>query len=273
MTVFRGHRENLFVLVFLLIAGLSDFTLAVATVGESVFAPLGATFPVDQASLVIDPAVVSGSSLAEIGTEIFKVPSAEDAACNLASVIGVSSGHKTMPAVPAALTLVLTGFLCISLVRDRKTWLAAFVGLVCLGQFGISTLPKLADNLRAALRPGKVSSVASRHIADNAAGIRDRREIEGTRYIGLLKKLSGIPGDASSSTSNIISTTDSVCDLVISAQPNLTNKISAFAAYISNLFGFETLLACPVRSTGHSLAFLPAFCISNLPHGPPKTFP
>lgn len=267
----RGRLRILFGLVFLLIAGLSDVTLAVATVIDSSCAAPKATSPADQASLIIDTAAVSGSSLAEIGAEILKIPSTEEAAGNLASVIGASTGLKAMPAVPAAVLMVLTGFLCISLVRDRKTWLAAFVGLVCIGQLGISALPKLADNLRSALKPGEVSSVVSHRIADIATGLRDRCDIEGTRYIGLLRMLSGIPDDDSSSTSNMISSTDSVCDLVISAQSNLTYKVSTFAAYISNLFGFETFLACPVRSTGHSLAFSPAFCISNLPHGPPET--
>ena len=266
--MFRGCIEK-FVLVLLLIAGLSDVSLAVATVSDSICADPGTILPTDQASLIIDPVVVSGTSLAEIGAELLKVPTVEEAAVNLTSVIGVSSGHKAMPAVPAAFLLVLTGFLCISLVRDRKTWLAACVGLVCLGQFGLSALPKLADNLRNALKPGGTSSVISQHIALSASRFRLRCEIEGTRYIGLLRKLSGIPDDGRSLSFNKISTTDSVCDLVISAQSNLTYKVSAFAAYISNLFGFETLPACPVRSTGQSLAFSPAFCISTLPHGPP----
>ena len=265
----RGRIEKLFVLVLLLIAGLSDVSLAAATVSDSICDNIATISPADQVSLIIDPVAVSDSSLAEIGTELLKVPSVEEAAVNLTSVIGVSSGHKAMPAVPAAFLLVLTGFLCISLVRDRKTWLAACVGLVCLGQLGLSALPKLADNLRTALKPTEVSSVISRRTA-LSTGFRERCEIEGTRYIGLLRKLSGIPDDGRSLSFNKISITDSVCDLVVSAQSNLTYKVSTFSAYISNLFGFETLLAYPVRSTGQSLAFSPAFCVSTLPHGPPS---
>jgi len=271
--VFKGCLKILFVLVLLLIAGLSDVTLAAVTVGGSICADLGASSPADQTSLIFDTDVVSDSSLADIGTELTKIPSTEETAGHLASVFGVSgvsSDYKVIPAVPAALTLVLTGFLCISLVRDRKTWLAACVGLVCLSHFGISALPKLADNLRVALKPGEVSSVVSRRIALFASRLRVRSEVEETRYIALLRMLSGIPDSGRSSTFNIISSTDSVCNLVISTQSNLKYKVSTFAAYISNLFGFETLSSCPVRSTGHSLAFTSAFCISNLPHGPPS---
>lgn len=263
----RG-RIGKFVLAILLIAGLSDVTLAAATVGDSICALSEAISPARE-QLLIDSVAVSDSSLATIGTEILQVPSAEQALGNLALTAEISPEFKPLPAIPAAVTLVLTGFLCVSLVRDRKTWLAVCVGLFCLGQLGISALPKFANNLRNALKPGDISSSVINRIANTAAGLRQRCEIEQTRYIALLRMLSGIPDHGRSSTSNRISAADIVCDLVISAQSNLKVKMSTYAAYISNLFGFQTLSSCPVRSTGHNSAFTPAFCIATLPHGPP----
>ncbi len=55
-----------------------------------------------------------------------------------------ASGTKTFPPVPSALLMVLTGFLCISLVRDRRAWLTALMCLLWAGQAGVSLLPRLA---------------------------------------------------------------------------------------------------------------------------------
>jgi len=44
-----------------------------------------------------------------------------------------------LPAVPAAISMTLCGFLCISFVRDRRAWLAVACGLLWLGQAGICT--------------------------------------------------------------------------------------------------------------------------------------
>jgi len=41
-----------------------------------------------------------------------------------------------LPAVPAAISMTLCGFLCVSFVRDRRTWLAVACGLLWLGQAG-----------------------------------------------------------------------------------------------------------------------------------------
>ena len=40
---------------------------------------------------------------------------------------------KLLPAVPAALLMVLTGFLCVSLVKDRKAWLAVLAAEKVVG--------------------------------------------------------------------------------------------------------------------------------------------
>lgn len=268
----RGHIEKSFVLVILLIAGLSDVASAVITVDDGFCASYESSAVVAQSAVLIAPVSASGTysaSLAEIGAELIKAPTAEAAAANLMIVVGDSANYKVMPAAPAAFLLVLTGFLCVSLVKDRKTWLAACVGLVCLGQLSVSVLPKLAGNLRNAFKAGSAGYVASQRIDVHDSHFRVRSEVEGTGYIGLLRKLSGILDGSHDSSFNTRFTTGNVCDFVISTQQNLNYKVSTFAAHISGLFDFDFLSPCRVRSAGHILVFSPALIISNLPHGPP----
>lgn len=55
-----------------------------------------------------------------------------------------ASGVKSLPSIPRATLMALTGFICVSLVRDRGFWLAALAGLVRTGQAGFADLPPLA---------------------------------------------------------------------------------------------------------------------------------
>jgi len=55
---------------------------------------------------------------------------------------------RTLPPIPRPFFMVLTGFICISLVRDRRAWLACLASLMWLGQVGLSSLPQFTDHLR-----------------------------------------------------------------------------------------------------------------------------
>lgn len=268
----RGHVEKLFVLILLLIAGLSDVSLAVITVNGACCIGYESPTPAAQTAILVNPVDVSNScsfSLAEIGVELLKAPSAKAVAGNLASVAGLSSDYKVLPTVPAAFVLVLTGFLCVSLVKDRKTWLAAFVGLVCIGQFSISALPKLVDNLRNAFKESGVSSHVSQQVSLNDFNFGILSDVKDTGYIGLLRKLSGIPDSSSNSTFNMFSNADLVCNFAISAQSKLNYEATTFVVSISNSLGLESLSSCHIQSTRQVVIFSPAFIISNLAHGPP----
>ncbi len=83
--------------------------------------------------------VPSNSHLAAIGKEILKPPADFTDSPPL--------GAKSLPPVPAALFMVLTGFLCVSLVKDRKVWLAVLVGLLWAGQAGFHAIPQLAAHI------------------------------------------------------------------------------------------------------------------------------
>ncbi|MCK5172961.1 MAG: hypothetical protein KAR47_06190, partial [Planctomycetes bacterium] len=83
------------------------------------------------------------SPLARLGRQITSPPA--DSAAFLSNHSDTSTA--SLPAAPAAMFLTAAGMMCVSLVRDRKLWLAAFSGVLCLGQAGLTALPQLAHHL------------------------------------------------------------------------------------------------------------------------------
>jgi len=107
---------------------------------------------------------------------------------------------KSLPPAPRTFLLVLVGFLCVSLVKDRRIWLAALAGLLWAGQAGFSLLPQLASNVDRRGRSVKQSSSCSVDcLCETKHPLRLRSHIEGTSYIGLLHHLAGIPNASTSS--------------------------------------------------------------------------
>ena len=123
--------------------------------------------------------------LARIGKEFLDPPD-EAADWNT-----LPAGARALPGVPAAIFMVLTGFLCVSFVNDRRIWLASLAGLLWLGQTGLSAIPQAASHLT-----GK-KDVTQNHphnfVGAGKGRYRLRSDIEGTQYIGLLRHLAGIP--------------------------------------------------------------------------------
>ena len=181
----------------------------------------------------------SGNShLAEVAAEFLKPPPA---------FTGLSAppiGAKSLPAVPGALLMVLTGFICVSLVKDRKVWLAALAGLLWLGQAGIQAVPQLA--LRLSHRNHTEQQFSAELIypyyLENSN--RSRSDIEGTQYIGLLHHLAGIPQG--------------------------TMSFPSPSAIISERYSLNSLLNCLTLRVEQFICFSPAFIFDNLPRGPPE---
>jgi hypothetical protein len=101
---------------------------------------------------------------------------------------------KNLPAVPGAVLMVIVGFLCISLVRDRKVWVSALVLIVVLSQAGVRTLPKLT----ARLAQGRlISNQAATLAVVNPIRVGNSfnwfRNLGNRNYIGLLRRLAGSP--------------------------------------------------------------------------------
>ena len=113
-------------------------------------------------------------------------------------------GIKALPPVPGPSLMVLAGFLCVSLVRDRRVWLAALSGLLWAGQAGISLLPQLALNVsERGLSENQSSSYYLACLRKPKHPNRLRSDIEGTCYVGLLRHLAGIPNAETSSIPRI----------------------------------------------------------------------
>lgn len=188
------------------------------------------------------------SYLSEAAVEFLKPPQA------FTSSPIAPLGTKSLPAVPGALLMGLTGFLCVSLVKDRRFWLTAFTGLLWAGQNGIQALPHLALHFRDRSRIEQQFDAEFTY-QYNLENSRLRSDVEGTQYIGLLHHLAGIPASAMSQFSQKSDQTKDRAPqfaiLGLSSQLILANK--RLAAKIEQIIFFS-----------------PAFIFDNLARGPPK---
>lgn len=180
---------------------------------------------------------------------------------------------KSMPAVPAGVFLVLVGFLCVSLVNDRKVWLASLAGMLWLGQTGLAAIPQAASHIIS-------KKDAAHHWSDqDIVGWsadwrrRDRGDVDGTQYMALLRHLAGIPACISSSISTSLSSMRIIESL--SRAPGFGTVDECLAqspkcavpAYSSNQINPMAWSACAAE---HAFRFSPGFVFSNLARGPPQ---
>jgi len=171
--------------------------------------------------------------------------------------------RRHLPAVPPALMMVLTGFMCVSLIRDRKVWLAVLAGLLWAGQTGINTLPELASRLSRRVhnaQPVDETLVASYLLRD---GYYPESYSEQTRYVGLLHHLEGIPQETKPFTIKRISLTR-----FYPGASGCHTRASQHAI-VSVLSSLSTTYNCLVRPTRQFVCFTPAFIFCQLPRGPP----
>jgi hypothetical protein len=97
---------------------------------------------------------------------------------------------KSLPAVPAAILLVLTGFCCVSAVRDRKVWLAALAGILWLSQ---GSLPNVIKTPSTRIRPNGHFIASSFLIQAEAKIDHLPVSMESSEYLGLLYHRPGVP--------------------------------------------------------------------------------
>jgi len=220
----------------------------------------------------------SNSCLAAIGAEILKPPP------DFTDFSPV--GAKTLPPVPAALFMVLTGFLCVSLVKNRRVWLAALAGLLWASQAGFQAIPQLASNIskKHIQRKSPVNTSCLYRVEDCC---RLRSDIEGTQYIGLLHYLAGIPAGTMSlplpasllslrtqrafspernrSRSNLVAS----LKRVVSARTRSSAGVPQFAiTHFSSLL--KSAVICPAARAEQYICFSPTFIFQQLPRGPPN---
>ncbi len=103
--------------------------------------------------------------------------------------------YKSMPAGPKALLMVVASFVCISLVRDRRFWINALIGLLWAGQTGLNILPHVVSRLSSNKNDEEFFSFnydGYYRPVNNGLPVN----LDDTRYIGLLRFLAGIPESA-----------------------------------------------------------------------------
>ena len=207
------------------------------------------------------------SQLAAIGAEILKPP---PEFTDFSPV-----GAKTLPPVPAAFFMVLTGFLCVSLVKDRRVWLAALAGLLWAGQAGFQAIPQLATNISKHIQRKTTANIALLHRSEDL--FRLRSDIEGTQYIGLLHHLAGIPASTISFLPRIPASWYGVNSMGDKLQQKRntqyairnTNEVPQFAITHFS-FLLNPAVICPATRAEQNTYFSPAFIFSRLARGPPN---
>jgi len=186
-----------------------------------------------------------------------------------------STRIKLLPSVPDALLMTLTGFLCVSFVKDRKIWLAVLAGLLWLGHAGFASLPQLASHL---VSKKQIEQQHSLNVA-YACKLNDstylRSDIEETQYRGLLHHLAGIPDGKSTFTdrhsSGISTFSQHYQKLYTKAFGCLhKNTHTSLLAVIIEQCGLNPLFNFLASRAKHSVYFSPEFTLANIPRGPPK---
>ena len=176
----------------------------------------------------------------------------------------ISTHPKSLPAVPATFLLVLTGFLCVTLVKDRRVWVAAFAGLLYLGQAGITSVPHLLgrDHCKTKKHFEQLCSVKINYTFELDNSFRPRSEIDGSQYIGLLHHLAGIPARVDSQHYYHTKYHN------ISVQTEEKFSLSQFA--LTKILP-HTICAnnCSYPVIEQFVVFSPAFIFDNLSRGPP----
>lgn len=213
------------------------------------------------------------SHLSAIAAEFREAP------FSFASPTSVPVDARSLPTVPGALSMVAIGFFCVSLVKDRRIWLAGLAGLVWTGQAGTNVLPQLALHLSHGNNSKRqsyedYSGLACQHHPEDSSN-RLRSDIEGTKYIGLLHRLAGIP-DADD-----VFTDKRLAGLIIHSPQERKLYAKAFSYYGNNKHKLQTIIAswryslnlllnCPAVQVGWFNCFSPAFIFKTIPRGPPK---
>lgn len=205
-------------------------------------------------------AELTDSPLARIGSEITRPP--VNSTAFLSNRPDTSAG--SLPAAPAAIVLAVAGVLCVSLVRDRKLWLAAFSAVLCLSQAGLTALPQLAHHLcRQAAHTKVLAAVEHGWLYLRQGCDRLRADMEGANFIALLHHLEGIPGIAGPSRFSGFAKTHR-------SYPHRDGQRTGNSSALANLFSVRFHANnCLGPVSEQFVLFSPAFIHANLSRGPP----
>jgi hypothetical protein len=147
-----------------------------------------------------------------------------------------------LPATPASGLLTLVGFICISLIQDRRIWLAGFAGLSLVGQTGTQAVVSSSRN-------------------DNSQG-------KGNLFRGSPKELT-LPNTAGvfAFSQKDIPCVNFTHTVFRTASGNDRNCF--YYAVLNLVLRPVSSALCLVSGTRQSDCFQPAFIFCRIPRGPP----
>ena len=269
-----ARREKISALVLLLFAASAANALPTASVSNPIVgtsqAPSHRT-PARTFSGLEPSGAVCGTYLAGIGKSLLEPQSYR------AGPRDSEAGDiRPLPGVPTATAMVLTGFICISLTRDRRAWVAAFAGLLCAGHTGIQALPKLACRLSRTVHTGQHAAA----ILAAPCHPGDRFHTDGyskrARYTGLLRRLAGIPqGDTALANGcrgrpTLLTRPRRRAHRAAFGSVGRDTRIlrdALFSPQFASTLPFNRL----VSIARQFVCFSPAFIFQSIPRGPPMT--
>ena len=265
------RNKSFWVLILLLVAASASGSPTVRT--ENFITPSIHTMldNKDAISCIINkPFSKRNAELANLGAEFLQPP---------AGSVALSDAHlnyvKPLPAVPTAILMVMFGFLCVSLVRDRRLWLVALTGILSVGHTGIQTLPQwfLRLNCRNHINQKPFAQIACLYFTENSHRLRS--DIDGTQYIGLLHHLAGIPKAKSVSTitqpgqANALTGCRKIFVKVCAYSHQ--NTLPYISAIIHEKYRLNSLFKCLTLKAEQLVCFSPAFIFEQLARGPPRS--
>lgn len=193
----------------------------------------------------------ANSGLIIIGKEITKP--------NIASAISSGAKHDNvalLPAVPTAVAMALVGLLCVSLVRGRSLLAAALICILPPRLAGFQMVPQLTHLCAQTPRNRGLIKLANTYLFANT--IRARCDIEGSRYIGLVKYLTGIPNSI-----------PPVYDAV-STFAKTKHQLQLHQCFITTMLFYPvSALSRAVSISGANIHFKSVFIAQTFPRGPP----
>ena len=238
---------------------------------------------VDTSFVVASAADVVNSAAPDIA--IFIEPARSELAdagrilCRPFNVFGDSTASQNnirkLPAVPGAVLLGLIGFLCVTLVRDRKTYLAILIAMVSLSQQGMCAVPELAVRFGHAGDVVKHSLEAKSHNVYLPNITFWERDSEERKFFGLLRRLAAVPGHTHI-FANISQGGNKRFKggllLLEEAGPFCTSKraIPSVPAVPSIQPILDPFAKFPAERFTHTISFSPAFTFTRLARGPPR---
>lgn len=189
------------------------------------------------------------SGFAEIGRRL-RTPPAESTKPNKAGSV------TTLPDIPKTLMLALTGFICVSLFKDRRFWLTVLRGLLWTGQSGIQLLPQMAESIKNARQDDQKKYTCPAGSISDVNFSRPRCCVEGSLYIGLLHHLEGIP-ETDTDNSIRYDTVSPNSQRSFGSTYHLLNNDSQ-SAITPRQYGLSLRSKC-LTPAGHPLVFSPCF--------------